>query len=96
MQFTPQQAAGGIKFKPHTLIGNWREDLALQDMRLADYMDKKVPHSNAFELPNAGALSGPGGRLDLPSPNPTCSSSGRRTRAALKLQTRGWPRRRCR
>lgn len=69
-QYTPQQRAGGIKYKPHTLLGNWREvslfppsshrsrtrfptaaltlrvrvapqDIALQEMRLADYLDKK-------------------------------------------------------
>mmetsp|Transcript_12842 Transcript_12842/g.35188 ORF Transcript_12842/g.35188 Transcript_12842/m.35188 type:complete len:278 (-) Transcript_12842:910-1743(-) len=39
--FTPQQRAGGIRYKPHTLIGNWQEDLALQEKRLADYVDKK-------------------------------------------------------
>jgi len=33
MLFTPQQASGGQKFSHKTKIGNWLEDLELEEMK---------------------------------------------------------------
>jgi len=33
MQFTPQQASGGPKYNHKTKIGNWLEDLELEEMK---------------------------------------------------------------
>lgn len=41
MQFTPQQLTGGPKFHHRTKIGNWSEDLELEEIRLKDYLKKK-------------------------------------------------------
>jgi len=41
MQFTPQQLAGGGRYSSKTKIGNWSEDLSLQDVRLAEYLKRK-------------------------------------------------------
>jgi len=41
MQFTPQQLTGGPKFHHHTRIGNWSEDLELEEIKLKDYLKKK-------------------------------------------------------
>lgn len=41
MQFTPQQLTGGPKYQHRTRIGNWSEDLELEEIRLKDYMKKK-------------------------------------------------------
>lgn len=42
MQFTPQQLAGGGRYSSKTKIGNWSEDLSLQDVRLAEYLKRKA------------------------------------------------------
>lgn len=41
MQFTPQQLTGGPKFQHRTRIGNWSEDLELEEIKLKDYLKKK-------------------------------------------------------
>lgn len=41
MQFTPQQLTGGPKFNHQTRIGNWSEDLELEEIKLKDYLKKK-------------------------------------------------------
>jgi hypothetical protein len=42
MQFTPQQLAGGGRYSSKTKIGNWSEDLSLQEVRLAEYLKRKA------------------------------------------------------
>lgn len=41
MQFTPQQLTGGPKYNHSTRIGNWSEDIELEDIKLKDYLKKK-------------------------------------------------------
>jgi hypothetical protein len=41
MQFTPQQLTGGPKFQSKVRIGNWSEDLELEEIKLKDYLKKK-------------------------------------------------------
>jgi len=41
MQFTPQQLTGGPKYHHGTRIGNWSEDLELEEIKLKDYLKKK-------------------------------------------------------
>jgi len=41
MQFTPQQLTGGPKFHHTCRIGNWSEDLELEEIKLKDYLKKK-------------------------------------------------------
>eukprot|EP00933_Yihiella_yeosuensis_P051028 TRINITY_DN48859_c0_g1_i1.p1 TRINITY_DN48859_c0_g1~~TRINITY_DN48859_c0_g1_i1.p1 ORF type:complete len:299 (-),score=75.14 TRINITY_DN48859_c0_g1_i1:83-979(-) len=41
MQFTPQQLTGGPKYAHRTRIGNWNEDLELEEIKLKDYLKKK-------------------------------------------------------
>lgn len=37
MQFTPQQLAGGPKFSPVTRIGNWQEEIALEEAKISNF-----------------------------------------------------------
>ena len=37
MQFTPQQLAGGARYKPITRIGNWMEEIAIEEEKLKDF-----------------------------------------------------------
>lgn len=41
MQFTPQQLTGGPKYGSKCRIGNWSEDLELEEIKLKDYLKKK-------------------------------------------------------
>jgi len=41
MQFTPQQLAGGSRFQHKVRIGNWSEDLELEEIKLKDFLKKK-------------------------------------------------------
>lgn len=41
MQFTPQQLTGGAKFGSSCRIGNWSEDIELEEIKLKDYLKKK-------------------------------------------------------
>jgi hypothetical protein len=41
MQFTPQQLAGAAKYSHKCRIGNWNEDLELEETQLKDYFLKK-------------------------------------------------------
>lgn len=41
MQFTPQQLTGGPKYGPKCRIGNWSEDLELEEIKLKDFLKKK-------------------------------------------------------
>lgn len=37
MQFTPQQLAGGHKYSSKTKIGNWQEEIALEESKIANF-----------------------------------------------------------
>jgi hypothetical protein len=37
MQFTPQQLSGGPKFSSSTRIGNWQEEVSLEEAKLTDF-----------------------------------------------------------
>lgn len=39
--FTPQQLTGGPKYNHRVKIGNWSEDLELEEIKLKDYLKKK-------------------------------------------------------
>lgn len=39
--FTPQQLTGGPKYSHRVKIGNWSEDLELEEIKLKDYLKKK-------------------------------------------------------
>ena len=39
--FTPQQLQGSVKYSSGVRLGNWREDDALDEMRLMDYIAAK-------------------------------------------------------
>ena len=39
--FTPQQLQGSVKYSSGVRLGNWREDDALDDLRLMDYVEAK-------------------------------------------------------
>jgi hypothetical protein len=41
MQFTPQQLTGGQKYGPKCRIGNWSEDLELEEIKMKDFLKKK-------------------------------------------------------
>lgn len=41
MQFTPQQLTGGPRYQHKCRIGNWSEDLELEEIKLKDYLKKK-------------------------------------------------------
>jgi hypothetical protein len=41
MQFTPQQLTGGPKYQHKCRIGNWSEDLELEEIKLKDFLKKK-------------------------------------------------------
>jgi len=40
MQFTPQQLAGGPKFSPVTRIGNWLEELSLEEAKVSNFQSR--------------------------------------------------------
>ena len=37
MNFTPQQLAGGASYNCKTRVGNWHEDVCLQETKFADF-----------------------------------------------------------
>jgi len=39
--YTPQQLAGSVRYGSGVLLGNWREDDALDEMRMMDYIESK-------------------------------------------------------
>ena len=39
--YTPQQLAGSLRYGSGVLLGNWREDNAVDDMRMMDHIDAK-------------------------------------------------------
>lgn len=41
MQFTPQQLTGGPRYQHAVRIGNWSEDLELEEIKLKDFLKKK-------------------------------------------------------
>lgn len=45
MQFTPQQLAGGPKFSPVTRIGNWQEELSLEEAKIANFESRSATGS---------------------------------------------------
>ncbi len=45
MQFTPQQLAGGPKFSPVTRIGNWQEDLAMEEAKIGSFQQRSATGS---------------------------------------------------
>lgn len=42
MQFTPQQMAGGPKFSPVTRVGNWQEEIALEEAKIANFQKRSL------------------------------------------------------
>jgi len=42
MQPTPQQLSGGSKFSSKTLIGNWYEEVAVNEAKLQDFKLKST------------------------------------------------------
>jgi hypothetical protein len=46
--YTPQQLAGSLRYGSGVLLGNWREDDALDDMRMMDYIESKETRSLAL------------------------------------------------
>ncbi|KAF0698352.1 Aste57867_11031 [Aphanomyces stellatus] len=42
MQFTPQQLVGAGRYSATTRIGNWNEDLVLEESRMKDYQSQKA------------------------------------------------------
>jgi len=60
MNFTPQQLTGGARFSKQVKIGNWSEDLEIEELKLKDYLKKKeggelLVNTRARKL--AGALA---------------------------------------
>eukprot|EP01039_Chlorochromonas_danica_P006120 gene6120-6738_t len=45
MQFTPQQLAGGPKFSPVTRIGNWQEELAMEEAKVENFQQRSATGS---------------------------------------------------
>ncbi|EER01187.1 conserved hypothetical protein [Perkinsus marinus ATCC 50983] len=41
MQFTTQQLRGGARYKPTCRIGNWCEEVELNELRMKEYVSKK-------------------------------------------------------
>lgn len=41
MQFTPQQLAGAQRYGPQTRVGNWLEDVCLDESKVADFRKRK-------------------------------------------------------
>ena len=41
MQFTPQQLAGGLRYGSKTRIGNWHEDVVLEEAKIAEFRAAK-------------------------------------------------------
>ncbi len=37
MNFTPQQLAGGVRYGSKTRVGNWLEDVCLEEAKFADF-----------------------------------------------------------
>lgn len=48
MQFTPQQLAGGAKFSSTTRIGNWQEEIALEEAKVENF--KKRSQAGSLSL----------------------------------------------
>lgn len=42
MQFTPQQLAGGLRYGSQTRIGNWQEDVVLEEAKIAEFRAAKA------------------------------------------------------
>lgn len=42
MKFTPQQLAGGTKYRNNVRVGNWQEDMELDYQRLKEFELKKM------------------------------------------------------
>ena len=40
MQFTPQQLSGGQRFSPATRVGNWYEDISLEESKVQDFQNR--------------------------------------------------------
>lgn len=45
MQFTPQQLAGGPKYSPVTRIGNWQEEIALEESKIDNFKKRSAAGS---------------------------------------------------
>lgn len=45
MQFTPQQLAGGPKFSPTTRIGNWQEELSMEEAKIENFQKRSATGS---------------------------------------------------
>ena len=53
--YTPQQLMGSVKYGSGILLGNWREDDALDEMRLMDYVEHRE-NGNLALLKQKGKL----------------------------------------
>ena len=71
MQFTPQQLAGGSSYMCKTKVGNWLEDMCLQEEKLSEFARNRDEGSSLMStswekkpLPHEGA---PRSRVVRPS-----------------------------
>ena len=48
MQFTPQQLAGGQKYSSTCRIGNWQEEISLEESKLSNFEKKAATGSLAL------------------------------------------------
>ena len=57
-QFTPQQLAGGIVFGSRTRVGNWNEDIALEEAQRAEFASRKAGGGLAMQRRQAKLNAG--------------------------------------
>jgi Ca2+-binding EF-hand superfamily protein len=48
MQFTPQQLSGGPRFAPRTKIGNWYEEIALEESKLEQFQKRAASGTSSL------------------------------------------------
>lgn len=53
MQFTPQQLSGGPKFSSCTRIGNWQEEIAMEESKLANFQKRCSSGSSSLRQQQA-------------------------------------------
>ena len=58
MNFTPQQLAGGVAYGSGTRVGNWAEDIALEESKRAHFTAKKSTGSLAMQRRSAKLKAG--------------------------------------
>ena len=50
MQFTPQQLAGGSSYMCKTKVGNWLEDMCLQEEKLSEFARNRDEGSSLMSV----------------------------------------------